>query len=890
MQKKYCVISHTHWDREWYRPFENFRMRLCDLINNLFDIIEQYPDYIFHLDAQTVVLEDYLEIFPENREKLQKYIKNGNILVGPWYLQNDFFLTSGEATVRNLLKGTRLAKSFGRCADAGYAPDQFGNISQLPQILRGFGVDNFIFGRGFNPYAVNEKGEKYLRPIPSEFIWRGADGSEVLAVHMRYWYNNAQRFSADIDKAQELVKAVEDSFEGVTASPYILLMNGVDHLEAQEDLLPILDELNKREINGEIKQISLSDYINSVKGYVEQNGVKLEEFAGELRHGGDGSLLQGTLSSRHYLKVQNVLTQNLLENRIEPIYSMLHAAGFKGIYPQNYLHYMWKTLLQNHPHDSICGCSRDEVHSHMEDRYARVNEVGSELLTAALDIAAYHNGVAVDNKDAYSVVVANTTGNTVSGVAQVLLSFHGDENVNNFTITDAFGRNVEFVAVEKFREKRDIFSAINLPGSIMVDTYRLYIPIKDMLPFSFRGFKAVKAEGKLTVTENTPCADARLENENLIVEVSQEGRVDITCKQSGRKLEDCLYLEDTADKGDAYVFGSAGDTPISSKRFKSTVKMLENNPLVSRCSISFDMKLPERYDFEKDARSRKTANVSCELILTLEAFSKRVNIEYKIDNKASDHRLRMFVKTDTAADSFIADIPFDIINRRDDDINPMMVDNSHPNTSFAAIESDIGAVAVFTEGAHECSKIGKDTLAFTLVRATGVITKGSGKQWQCPENQCIRRLSGRMAIFLYDSFEGTSLSNASVEFRNPLIAHAMPSDNKKFTGGRPAVQGTLVSEIFYREDKNADARMPQETVLCCSNKAVVVTAFKLAEDGGGLIVRLFNSSASGLETTVKINGDIYECNLNEEISQKLGVNEITINMGGKQLVTLYIKK
>ena len=91
MDKIFFTITHTHWDREWYQPFEKFRIRLADLINNLFKLLEEYPQYIFHLDAQTIVLEDYLELYPENEEKLKGYIKSGNIIVGPWYVQNDFF-------------------------------------------------------------------------------------------------------------------------------------------------------------------------------------------------------------------------------------------------------------------------------------------------------------------------------------------------------------------------------------------------------------------------------------------------------------------------------------------------------------------------------------------------------------------------------------------------------------------------------------------------------------------------------------------------------------------------------------------------------------------------------------------------------------------------------
>ena len=155
--KKFLVISHTHWDREWYMPFALFRQKLVDLIERLLEIIEKDPDYIFHLDAQTVVLEDYLEIHPERREILEKYITSGNIRVGPWYLQNDFYLSSGEATVRNLQLGRELANAFGRCGKVGYMPDQFGLVSQIPQIFAGFGIDRFLFGRGYQKYTLNEE-------------------------------------------------------------------------------------------------------------------------------------------------------------------------------------------------------------------------------------------------------------------------------------------------------------------------------------------------------------------------------------------------------------------------------------------------------------------------------------------------------------------------------------------------------------------------------------------------------------------------------------------------------------------------------------------------------------------------------------------------------------
>ena len=143
------VISHTHWDREWYFTFQKFRVRLVDLIDHVLDILDSDPDYnCFNLDGQTIVLEDYLQIKPENRERIARYVREGKILVGPWYQLNDEFLVSGESTVRSLLIGHRISREFGATMKLGYLPDQFGNISQMPQIFNGFGIDTAIFGRG----------------------------------------------------------------------------------------------------------------------------------------------------------------------------------------------------------------------------------------------------------------------------------------------------------------------------------------------------------------------------------------------------------------------------------------------------------------------------------------------------------------------------------------------------------------------------------------------------------------------------------------------------------------------------------------------------------------------------------------------------------------------
>ncbi len=856
MKKEYCVISHTHWDREWYFTFEQFRYRLVKMMDHLLNILEEDPDYIFHLDAQTIVLEDYLEIRPHKKDLLEKYIGEGRLLVGPWYVQNDFYLTSGEATIRNLMIGTKIAKRFGNCAKTGYIPDQFGNISQLPQIFNQFGIDTCLLGRGYSFYTVGPGGRRKRRMTYPEFRWRGKDGSEVLSVRFTVWYNNAQRFSEDENKNVRLLDLIEKMYGGACDMPYYLLMNGVDHLEPQEHLNDILRRTNRLiGDRGKLIQCTMEEFTDKIKAFIREHHMTIDEWCGELRQGEDYDLLKGTLSSRVYLKQRNTKAQNMLQNSIEPIYAFADLLGLEGLYPKDYLEYLWKLLIQNHPHDSICGCGTDAVHKNAEDRFARWEEVAGELLHDGMDTIASRITRKDMEKDDYLITVWNTTEEKRSGIARLSVRVPEEEGMKGFSLTDENGQNIPFEVVGKYREAMRSTSPINLPGLIDCDTFETEIQVKDIAPMGYTSFILKKSGQEVPVCqeENALVRTYAMENDYLKVDIREGGSVDVTDKKTGRVCRDLITLEDSGDFGNAYVYEPVeGDVPVSSKAFPQSIAGNRDSNLVQSGTIAYDMILPEEYDIVKKERSLHTCRNRVEITLSLEKDSRILDISCRVQNVSRDHRLRMLFRTGISSDFTYAGAPFDIIKRDRRDVLKGIANGTQPNDGCIYItaqdaENNAGeqGMAILNEGLYEYEHLLSGEIAVTLLRGNHWMSRVEDRTQKHPERQEGLECLGTQALHL-GFCPNTTKSGALhllKQFANELIAFYQPYDVRKFTGGRPAVQNTEIKELFFRESPYKEITLNRSTSLFTVGGAeMMVTAVKKAEDGQSIVVRLYNTT------------------------------------------------
>jgi len=469
--KTLVVISHTHWDREWYATFQQFRMRLVRLVDKVLNILETRPDYAyFMLDGQTVLLEDYLEVRPEREALLKKHIGSGRLLVGPWYILSDQFLISGEAHIQNLLRGQKIARNFGASMPIGYIPDPFGHIGQMPQILRGFGLEGAAMWRGVR----SDLGQL-------EFIWEAPDGSSVEAVWLaNTGYSTGLPLNAGVEAALVQLNGLKRDLLNKSASGIVPLMNGNDHAEPAADLPDTLRALAaKLAENGQNVQLvhsTLPQYFEMARESLAWERPNTPRIRGELRDSKLAFLLPGVLSARMWLKQRNHTMETLLERWAGPHLAWLNSLPTR---PQSSDSYdptalqalyktAWKYLLLNDPHDSICGCSIDPVHEEMKTRYAWVEQIGHELRDESLRGIANTINTAdlvqrlVGDQAALPLLVFNAAETKRSDVvlmeAQVLAS------LQDFVVLDSDGTVLPHQTISQKQEK--IFS-MDIPAAAL---------------------------------------------------------------------------------------------------------------------------------------------------------------------------------------------------------------------------------------------------------------------------------------------------------------------------------------------------------------------------------------------------------------------------------------
>jgi mannosylglycerate hydrolase len=845
------VVSHTHWDREWYLPLQEFRTRLVSLMDKLLDILASDPGYRhFTLDGQTIILEDYLAIRPERRQQLTRHVREGRVLIGPWYVLPDEFLVSPEALIRNLMLGDRLAREFGAVMKVGYTPDPFGHVGQLPQILQGFGIDTAVLERG-------------LSDENTELRWQAPDGSEVLLIYLRDGYDNAAHLPVEDDKAfLSRVTSLKESLAPYAATPCLLLMNGTDHMEPQPGLPEALVRLRRELPDGAVAHSTLPSYIESVR--TSLGNKYLATVSGELRSPRRFHLLAGVLSARMYLKQRNHACQTLLEKWAEPFAAFAQLVDPQKSDLQARISQAWHHLLQNHPHDSICGCSADQVHQEMVDRFARCEDIAEaaardslETITSSIDLASAAVGGA---EPGIPIVVFNPLSWCRTDVVEVTLNLPRD--LEQFVVLDTLGRPIPHQSVEEDRGSRVLLVARDVPAF---------------------GYKTYFLRSGRQAEASKAARDFAIENEFYYLEVEpRDGTFSVTDKASGALYQGLNRLVDGGDRGDEYNYCQPEeDLIISAPSQPPVVSVLERGPARQSVEIRLTYELPAGLTGDRRSRTWDRVEVPVTSCISLCAQVPRIDVRTTVTNRARDHRLRAHFPTPVCVETSFAESAFDVVER------PIALPHdtaewieqpvpTHPQASFVDLSDGQRGLMLANRGLPEYEAFHDGdgtTLALTLLRCVGWLSRDdlacrrgpAGPQLETPEAQCLGTYHFDYALIPHTGDWHGAFQRAHA-FNAPLRAIVTNLHS-----------GALPAEASFLE---------------VSPPSLFASAIKLAEDGHALIVRVDNVEDHEVEAevvphTTPVGATLV--NLNEEEARELRVGiggRLSLPVGGKRLVTL----
>jgi mannosylglycerate hydrolase len=402
--RRVAVVPHAHWDREWYLPYQRFRLRLVELLDELLPRLEADWSYAhFLLDGQMAVVDDHCALRPHHASVIRRLVSAGRLSIGPWYTLPDEFLVSGETLVRNLQLGLARAVPFGGAMNVGYLPDMFGHVAQMPQILRHLGFDHAVVWRGV-PSAIDR----------TAFWWTAPDGSTVRAEYLPTGYGNGANCPDDAHALLERIRRWETEHADMIRDGPILWMNGSDHAVPSVWLGRVVAEANDIAGSGyELRVVSLTDYLAAAP--VDD----LPRWTGELRSGARANVLMGVASNRTDVRLATARAERALERLAEPL-SALFMAPME--WPAAELDAAWLHVIRNAAHDSVCACSVDEVCDAVLHRYAEATAIADGLVQRALHVVAGQAGLGV-------TLVVNPSARPRSGV--VSYTVPGDETPPN---------------------------------------------------------------------------------------------------------------------------------------------------------------------------------------------------------------------------------------------------------------------------------------------------------------------------------------------------------------------------------------------------------------------------------------------------------------------------
>lgn len=910
------VVSNTHWDREFRKSFERTRRLLLDMMDRLLNILETDPAYhSFTLDAHCIPLEDYLELRPENRPRIERLLRAGKLLAGPWYTLPEGLAVGDEAFVRNFLRGKMTCERLGgKPMPVGYTPASWGQTGQLPQILAGFGIDTFMFYRGISHHEAD-----------AEFFWEAPDGTRVLAsrfaLYARYnWYYLVHRVvtqghafdkkyrwdrnetpmrvcdglagndvpfealnpSDTYDKSRlaeaiaEMVRVEGPHF----TTPHFLAMMGHDISFPCPRETQTIRDAAEAQSRWSLRHGNLMEYWEKVKASVDREALPVlkGERRSALKTGMWTYLLPGSISARTYLKQMDFDTHNRLAARAEPLAALAAALG--AAYPAAYLDRAWKFLLANHTHDANGGCAPDRVGLDMEYRYRQAGDCADIATEDAMRhiCANLHPGDKGDPP--WRLVVFNSLPYQRRALVEVELELPDADKVKSLAVRDPAGGLRPYQIIEVKPSGVFVDSIWDVPCMAETKQFRVLVDVEDIPPVGYLALgiePSVKTDRRLG---SLVTAHATAENEFLTLRVNGDGTADIFHKDTGIWYRGLNAFRDQGEVGTAWFHEAPAHDEILTSRggAAAQIAIVRDGPLEAVIRAVIPMRIP-RDAADGTRRSADSLPHDIATFYTIQKHNPVVSIRTVINNQSLDHWFRAVFPTHIETTVSCADSHFDVVERpiavppSDDWVERAV--GTHPLRTFVDLNDGRRGLSVFSRGLFEYEVLPEagNPVALSLLRAVRIkLLVSEERKQELPDlgPQCLGRREFHYAVYPHaGDWDAARCFAQTRRWATPPRA----AQTGRGAGSLPAVYSLMQVD---RED-------------------VGVTCIKHDEaEGKAAIVRLFNPAAE--ERPLRLTwhrppAAVWLVRLDETPIERIATDGpiIPLRLGPKKIVTLRIE-
>ncbi|HET7677458.1 MAG TPA: hypothetical protein VFK38_06360, partial [Candidatus Limnocylindrales bacterium] len=627
--------------------------------------------------------------------------------------------------------------------------------------------------------------------------------------------------------------AVMRSFYGERS---VLAMYGTDHAVPARNLVELVDGVNAQRSGYEMRLQTLEGYIAAARAADVEAGRPLQLWEGELASAARANRLPGVTSARIDLKQAAGRAERWLERYAEPLQA-LHGEAW----PERLLELAWGKVVECSAHDSICGCSVDPVVAQVISRFAEAEQIARGLAERAvarlaggrptgewlvldpspveradlvrLDLLVPEEwpAVALELPDGRRLATQEIGRNRpllheslLPGTAIAAFldrRLHGRELFGRFL--NGFVSGVEgdrrwltllvddvedppWLDVEETRAAIDtaVLTAPEAEWRVRIlaaarRTVEAMVPAPALGWTSVRPVAAAGGDGP-TVPDGVVVGERSLRNGRLAVEVEADGSLRI--EGGGVVLSGACRLVDGGDFGDSYNHGPPGDDRLVETPRLVSVERAAGGPLRGSLVVRRTYDWPVGVTADGSARTAETLPTEVLMSVELRAEEPFVRLDFTLENRSRDHRLRCHVPLARPATTSAAAGSFAVVERG------LEVEAGHgevPLPTFPAQQFvAAGGAAALLEHVMEYELVGvtdgrATELALTLLRSTGLISRNAnpyredpaGPERPIPDAQCLRPWQVRFALLPYaGEWPTAGIQVAAEAYRAPFLA------------------------------------------------------------------------------------------------------------------------